>query len=183
MRLFWQALSFLKFLKRNSIFLRISLLKYISLLIFIVLVWSLFLPQYETITDGMLRDSLGFISQYPNPDEGGLFGGGYFTTFNGFGSLSAILNVICSFIIMIMLVLEELSLKIFKSLFILIIIFHLLSLLDIVIAPYILQDPSTLKNGFYILIIMEMALFYVAFVYVKQLPKTKNFSTDLIDNY
>ena len=77
-----------------------SSIKLVSVIIFIVICCSLFLPQYEALTDGMSDDSISFMSQYPNPDQsGGFFGGGYYTTLNGFGSFNTILNVIFSFFI------------------------------------------------------------------------------------
>jgi uncharacterized membrane protein len=131
----------------------------------------------------MLDDSFSFMSQYPNPDQsGGLFGGGFYTTFNGFGSLNAILNVICSFFIMIMLLLESLSRKTLRYLFIFLIILLFITLIEIIIAPFLLSDPVRLKSGFYILRIMEVALFYVAYVNVKKLDKTEIEKVDLIDN-
>ena len=55
-----------------------SSIKLVSILFFIIICSSLFLPQYETLTDGMLDDLFSFMSQYPNPDQsGGFFGGGY----------------------------------------------------------------------------------------------------------
>lgn len=155
-------------------------IKLVSVIIFITICCSLFLPQYETLTDGMLDDSFSFVSQYPNPDQsGGFFGGGYYTTFNGFGSFNTILNVIISFFIIIMILIKRLSRKILLSLFMLMIVLHLLSLLELIIASYLLNEPDALKIGFYILRIMEVALFYFAFVNYKQLHKTKLERADL----
>lgn len=160
-----------------------SSIKLLSVITFIAICCSLFLPQYETLTDGMLDDSFSFMSQYPNPDQsGGLFGGGFYTTFNGFGSFNTILNVLFSFFIMIMILNDRISREILLSVFILMIILHLLSLAEIIIAPYLLREPDTLKIGFYIIRIMEMTLFYFAFVYVIQLHKTKIKRTDLIND-
>ena len=66
--------------------------------------------------------------------------------------------------------------------FIFMIILHLLSLFELILSPLLLYEPDTLKIGFYILRIMEMALFYFAFVNVKQLLKIKIEREDLIDN-
>ena len=163
--------------------MKISSIKILSIIIFIIICCSLFLPQYETLTDGMLDDAFSFLSQYPNPDQsGGFSGGGYYSIYNGFGSLNAILNVICSFLIMIMLLNKRLSRKILRYLFILMIILQLLSLIEIFIAPFLLSEADTFKSGYYILRIMEVALFYIAFVYVKDLDKTKIERADLIDN-
>ena len=160
-----------------------SSIKLVSILFFIIICSSLFLPQYETLTDGMLDDLFSFMSQYPNPDQsGGFFGGGYYTTFNGLGSLNAILNVIISFFIMIMILNERISRKFLLSMFIFMIILHLLSLFELILSPLLLYEPDTLKIGFYILRIMEMALFYFAFVNDKQLLKIKIEREDLIDN-
>ena len=62
------------------------------------------------------------------------------------------------------------------------IILQLLSLIEIFIAPFLLSEADTFKSGYYILRIMEVALFYIAFVYVKDLDKTKIERADLIDN-
>jgi hypothetical protein len=160
-----------------------SYIKLVSVIIFIAICCSLFLPQYEALTDGMSGDSFSFMSQYPNPDQsGGFFGGGYYATFNGFGSLSAILNVVIAFFITIMLFIERSSRMMLLSLFILMIILHLLSLLDIIIAPFLLYEPDTLKIGFYAVRLLELALFYFAFIELKKLHKTKIKSSDLIDD-
>jgi|SRR5690554_386061 len=161
-----------------------SFIKILGITIFIIICCSLFLPQYETLTDGMMDDSFSFMSQYPNPDQsGGFSGGGYYTTFNGFGSTSAILNIVVSFFITIMLVNERLSRKILLFLFILMLMTLLLSLLDIVIAPAFLNESDRLKIGFYVLRISELALFYIAYVEFKRLHKTKIERSDLIDDF
>ncbi|MBR9859584.1 hypothetical protein GYB22_02310 [bacterium] len=149
-----------------------SFIKLVSVMIFVAICCSLFLPQYEVLTDGMLGDSLSFISQCPNPDQsGGLFGGGYYSTFNGFGSLNTILTVVISFLITIMLFNERLSKRLLLSLFFLMIILHVLSLLKIIIAPFGLQEPDTLKIGFYAVRLLELVLFYFAFIELKRIPK------------
>ena len=161
---------------------RISL-KVVSVICFIVICCSLFLPQYETLTDGMLDDSFSYMSQYPNPDQsGGFFGGGYYTTFNGFGSFMSILNVLISFFLMIMLLIDRISRKNLVSLFIFMIVVHLLSFSEVLFAPVLLSEPIRLKVGFYFLRIMEMALFYFAFAKIEYLHKTKIERADLIDN-
>lgn len=163
--------------------MRKSFLKFSSVILFILIVCSLFLPQFETLTDGMLDDAFSFLSQYPNPDQsGGFSGGGYYAIYNGFGSFNAIFNVICSFLIMIMLLKERLSRKKLRYLIILMLVFLLLSLFEIVVAPFLLSEADTFKSGYYILRILEVALFYIAFVYVKDLDKTKTVREDLIDN-
>lgn len=157
--------------------------KNLGVIIFILMCCSLFLPQYETLTDGMMDDSFSFMSEYPNPDQsGGFFGGGYYTTFNGFGSLSAIFNIVISFSIIILLFNERLSKKKLLFLFILMIISLILSVLDIIIAPVLLNEPDVLKIGFYTVRLLEMVLFYIAFVELKQLHKIKVKSLDLIDD-
>ncbi|TSJ46526.1 hypothetical protein [Fluviicola chungangensis] len=161
-----------------------SFIKILSITIFIFICCSLFLPQYETLTDGMMDDSFSFMSEYPNPDQsGGFFGGGYYTTFNGFGSTSAILNTVVSFFITIMLLNGRLSRKVLLFLFILMMITLLLSLLDIVIAPTFLNESDKLKIGFYALRVLELALFYFAYAELKRLHKTKIERSDLIDNF
>lgn len=131
----------------------------------------------------MLDDSFSFISQYPSPDQsGGFFGGGYYATFNGFGSINTILTVIISFFITIMILNERLSRKLLVSLIIFMIILYLLSLFEVIMAPFLLSEPDRLKIGFYTVRILEMALFYFAFVELKQLRKTKIESADLIDD-
>lgn len=158
-------------------------LKLVSIICFIIVCCSLFLPQFETLTDGMLDDSFSYMYQYPNPDQsGGFFGGGYYTTFNGFGSFVSILNVLISFFIMIMLLNERLSKKNLLSLFIFMIVLHLLSFSEVLMAPFLLSEPIRFKVGFYILRIMEMALFYFAYANIKYLHKTKIERADLIDN-
>ena len=159
-----------------------SSIKLVSVIAFIAICCSLFFPQFETLTDGMLDDSFSFMGEYPNPNQGGFFGGGYYTTFNGFGSLNAILNALCSCLIMILLLNERLSRKTLRYLFILMIILQLLSLFEYMIAPFLLNEPDNLKSGFYILRIIEVAMFYFAFVYVKDLDKAKIKRADLIDN-
>jgi hypothetical protein len=152
--------------------MRISFLKLMSVIFFIFIIYSLFLPHYQTLTDGMFHDSFSFCNQYPNKKEG-FFGGGYYTTFNGFGSLNAILNVICSFLVLMMLLFERLTRKNFRYLFVLIIILQLLSLLEIITAPLLLNEPDSLKSGYYILRILEVGLFCIAFVCIKELQKQK----------
>lgn len=153
------------------------------MLLFIATCCSLFLPQYETLTDGMLSNSFSYMSQYPNPNpSGGFSGGGYYATFNGFGSLNAILNVVIALFITIMLFFERSSRMMLISLFILMITLHLLSLLDIIIAPFLLNEPDTLKIGFYALRLLELTLFYLAFIELKKLRKSKIKSSDLIDD-
>lgn len=160
-----------------------SSIKIVSVIIFIAICCCLFLPQYETLTDGMSDDSISFISQYPNPDQsGGFFGGGHYTTFNGLGSLSTILNVVISFLVTFMLFIERSSRKILLSLFVLMIILHLSSLLAIIIAPFLLNEPKTLKIGFYAVGLLELALFYLALVMLNHLHKTKIERSDLIDD-
>lgn len=160
-----------------------SSIKILSVIIFTIICCSLFLPQYETLTDGMMDDSFSFMSEFPNPDQsGGFSGGGYYTTFNGFGSLSAMLNIMISCSITIMLLIERLSRKILLFLFIFMIISLLLSFLDIVNAPALLSEPDTLKIGFYTVRLLEMVLFYLAFIEFKQLHKTKIERADLLDD-
>lgn len=160
-----------------------SFVKILSVIIFIIICCSLFLPQYETLTDGMMDDSFSFMSEYPNPDQsGGFFGGGHYTTFNGFGSLSAIFNIVISFFITIMLLNKTISRKILLVLFILMIISLLLSLLDVVIAPALLSEPDTFKIGFYIVRLLELILFYLAYAKYKQQNTTKVERANLLDD-
>lgn len=144
----------------------------------------MFLPHFEVLTDGLMDESFSFMSEYPNPDQsGGLFGGGYYTTFNGFGSLSAILHALISSILTIMLVNQRLIKAIIKVLFFLMIILNVLSMLDMVMAPAFLDDSVKLKIGFYVLRILELTLFYFAYVELNRLQKTKIESSDFIDDF
>jgi hypothetical protein len=54
--------------------------------------------------------------------------------------------------------------------------------LEILIAPFLLNEPDTLKIGFYTVRLLELALFYFAFIELKQLHKTKIERLDLIDD-
>ncbi len=163
--------------------MKISSIKILSIIIFIIICCSLFLPQYETLTDGMLDEAFSFLSQYPNPDQsGGFSGGGYYSIYNGFGSINTILTVIISFFITIMILNERLSRKLILSLIVFMIILYLLSFLEVIMAPFLLSDPDRLKIGFYNVRLLEMALFSFAFIELKQLNKAKLERTDLIDN-
>lgn len=162
--------------------MKTTTIKHTSVIFFIAICCSLILPHYETITDGILNNSISFISQFPNPDPSGFFGGGYYTTFNGFGSLNTIINVVISFFITIMLYKEKLSRRILLYLSILMIVLHLLSILDIIIAPFLLNESDTLKIGFYTVRLLELVLLYFAFVQVKELQIRNTESSVLADD-
>lgn len=130
----------------------------------------------------MSDDSFGYISQYPNPDQsGGFFGGGYYTTFNGFASLNAILNVFLSLITALLIFFPGLTKKMLIAPLIIGIILFVLKILEIVIAPYLLSESDDLLSGFYILRICEIGIFWL--VFSKAAKNTSEIISDnLLDN-
>lgn len=142
--------------------------KIISVLLLLTIICSLFLPHFESLNDGMLDESISYLSKHPNPDQsGGLNGGGYYVTYNGFGSLNTIWNTVCSLIITLLIMTEKVTKQLLVYLFIFVIILFVLSIVEIFSAPFFLMETDSLKSGFYVLRILEVTLFYIAFTSVK----------------
>lgn len=140
-----------------------TILKIFCVLLLCGIVFSLFLPFYETFQCAHLPFEGIELSSRPNPQQGGFFGGGFYTTFNGFGSIYALFNTIISGI----LVSAVISDKNFRSLlrvlrFLFIGSLLWLVLLNYCVHPSMLTPPDDQLSGFYLLTGSEIGLFIVA---------------------
>lgn len=153
------------------------------LLLFAITLYSLVLPHYETITDGMLDDDPSFIHQYPNPDQsGGFFGGGYYTTFNGGRSINSIFNVILSGITTVIFFIPNLSRRMLLIPFVCFIVLLCFTFLEIMIAPYLLSEPDKLFLGYYLLRIAEIGIFILAFKKAQKHHRSREKELDVLDS-
>lgn len=144
--------------------------KILAGLILISLFFAITLPHYETMTDGMEDETPSYIRQYPNPDQsGGFFGGGFYTTYNGLGSVFALMNTGICILLFVLLFVKKVQKRFVNSLLILFIGSHLLIFLGNHFAGYFLSDPDKLFAGHYWLMIGEICLFTIVYY-------TKNFS-------
>lgn len=143
--------------------------KILAGLILASLFYSLTLSNYQTITDGMEDESSSFISQYPHPDQsGGFFGGGYYTTYNGLGSIFALTNIGICTLLFIVLLLKKVHKRFVNILLFIFIGSHFLTFLGNYFAGYLLSEPDRLFIGHYWLMIGEICLFTIVYY-------TKNF--------
>jgi hypothetical protein len=137
-------------------------LKIICTLLLVGILVSLFLPFYETFQYAYLPFEGIEISSRPNPDQGGFFGGGFYTTFNGFGSIYALFNTVISGI----LVSAVISGNNFRSLWRVLCLLFIGSLLWLVflnccVHPSLLSPSDNQLTGFFLLTGCEIALFIV----------------------
>lgn len=140
-----------------------TILKIFCVLLLVGIVASLFLPFYETFQYAYLPFEGIELSNRPNPQQGGFFGGGFYTTFNGFGSIYALFNAFISGI----LVSAVISGKNFRSLLRVLRLLFMGSLLWLVLLNYcvhpsMLTPPDDQLGGFYLLTSCEIVLFILA---------------------
>ena len=146
--------------------------KLLGILFLLGILSALFLPFFQTETDGMQREPYKFISQYHEPD-------GFLTTYNGFGSLTAILNACWSVLLVLIGFLFRIRSKpLVLTGLILCLLSHLLLLLDQIIAPYLLSEPDKFLGGYFLFTISEIGLFVCLFKIVKRHEKP---SGELLD--
>lgn len=122
---------------------------------------SLFLPFFQTITDGMQKETYRFVNQYQTME-------GFLTTYNGFGSLFAIFNTCWSTLLFALMILFNIR---SKPILFLGALFYALSqlfmLLDQLAAPFLLSAPDKLLTGYATLSFFEIALFICLFQLAK----------------
>ncbi len=154
----------------------------LAALILISLFYAFTLPHYETLTDGMEDESQSYISQYPNPDQsGGFFGGGYYTAYNGPGSLIALINLgICTFLF-ILLFIKKVQKRLVNILLLVFLITRLLTFLSAILAVYFLSEPDKLLVGHYWLLIGGICLFSIVY-YTKKFYSKKQLIGPLDDD-
>lgn len=146
--------------------------KLLGIIFLLGILTTLFLPFLQTETDGMQREPYRFISQYHTQD-------GFLTTYNGFGSWSAILNACWLTILSIIVFLLGIkSRPLVLTGLILCLLSHLLLLLDQISAPYLLSEPDTLLKGYFLFTVFEIGLFVCLFKIVKRHEKP---SDELLD--
>lgn len=151
-----------------------SIYKIIGVFFLIGVISSLFMPFFETITDGMGRESYRFISQYRTEN-------GYLTTYNGFGSLFGIFNASCSIALTtIALLFVFKSRTLVLTGLILCLLSQLLMMLDLISAPYTLSDPDKLLPGYFLLSASEIGLYICLFKYTPKGNQSR--SGKLLDN-
>lgn len=156
--------------------------KLIAGLILISLYYAITLPHYETLTDGMEDESRSYINQYPNPDQsGGFFGGGYYTVYNGLGSLIALINLGISTFLFILLFIKNVQKRLVNILLLVFLITRLLMFLSNFLAIYTLSEPDKLLVGHYWLLIGEICLFSIVY-YTKKFYNKKQIISLLDDD-
>lgn len=144
-------------------------LKLINTIIFLILSFSLLFPHYEILTHGKLDESFSLVSQFSNPHQSGFSGGGFYITYNGFGSITSMLNVLIIFFILIMQLSEKLSRKTLKLMLNIFIVMNLAFFFVNMISPFFLSEPDSFKISFYLSMLLEIAFFYFSFAQIKRL--------------
>lgn len=148
--------------------------KLIALFLVSGVVLALFMPFFQTETDGMQREPYRFISQYQTQ-------AGFLTTYNGFGSSFGIFNACLSLALTTIVFLFEIKNKtlIWTGL-ILYLLSHFFVLLTLISAPIMLSSPDKLLAGYAVLSTSEIGLFICFFNYAN---KNKSFhSEELLDH-
>lgn len=123
---------------------------------------SLFLPFFESFQRAIIHSPAFVINIRPNPQQSGFFGGGYFTTYNGFASPIAWFNVIISILFVAFAQKISSSIKILRALLILFILSNVLHLVHIIAAPFLLSPSDTLLIGYFLMTFAETGLYVFA---------------------
>lgn len=145
-----------------------SFYKIIGVIFLLFVISSLFMPFFQTITDGMEREPYRFIDQCRTEN-------GFLTTYNGFGSLFGIFNASCSLALTTIILLSPLKNRILVLTgTILYLLSQLLMMIDLISAPYMLSDPDKLLSGYFLLSASEIGLFICLF---KCIPKVRKFNS------
>jgi hypothetical protein len=139
---------------------------------------SLFIPFYASTGRGMFPHPLTIIGSYTKNEE-------FFIVYNGFNSSFGIFNLICSFIVLILLFTTKTKLK---TLAVLTLSCFTLSLILVRIGLYaagiFLSPPDKLLNGFKLMVLCEallcIYLFVLAYRQKQTLSQTDN--NELLDN-
>lgn len=143
-------------MKRNRI--RISRLTLLA-----ILLSSLFLPYFETFNSAVIHSQNLVMSTRPNPQQSGFFGGGYFTTYNGFASPIALFNVVISILPVVYARKIYSSKRVLTLLLMLFILSNLLHVVHMIAAPLLLSPSDTLLIGYFLMNCAETGLFILAY--------------------
>ena len=145
-----------------------SLYKIIGVIFLFLVISSLFMPFFQTITDGMEREPYRFIDQCRTEN-------GFLTTYNGFGSPFGIFNASCSLALTTIMLLFTLKNRILVLTGLILYLFsQLLMIIDLIYAPYMLSEPDKLLAGYFLLSASEIGLFICLF---KCIPKIRKSSS------
>jgi len=142
---------------------------------------SLYLPFFESFTESIIHRPLSIISERPNPHQGGLFGGGFYTTYNGFGSIIALFNCVIA-TLLYMLIFRKTPIKMpFNILLTLFIASHLLIIAGMIMAPFVLSPPDKMLSGYFLQLLCELFLFVLVYRARKRYLSTRASNPDILD--
>lgn len=144
-------------------------LKIFAFLLFVGVICSFAFPFYESSTDGMTGES--FMIEGLRKDEEG-----YWTTFNGFGSLFAYFNALLSAILLCVILAGNDSYLIPRTVLWLHLGSHLLVLMGNCVAGTMLSPPDNLLQGYALLSVCVAALLACAFVAAQQQRNSRKVS-------
>lgn len=141
---------------------------------------AFFLPFFESFDESIIHRPLSIISERENPQEGH-FGGGYYTTYNGFGSLLALFNFGISIFLFAFLFVQTPKKVFVNTLLALFLLSHLLVFIGMILAPLVLTPAITLLLGYFVLTIFEIGLFKLVYMRIKRVTSVHLSDSDLLD--
>lgn len=143
---------------------------------------ALYLPFFESFNnESIIHRPLSIISERPNPHQGGHFGGGFYTTYNGFGSVLALFNFGLSALLFILLFRKDSIKTTFNTLLSLFILSHILIFIGMIMAPFILSPSDKMLNGYFLQTICETSLFVLVYKERKRYLSTRVGNSDILD--
>lgn len=161
--------------------MKIIVIRILGGLFFAGMITALFLPFFESFTEAIIHRPLSIISERPNPHQGGHFGGGFYTTYNGFGSVIALFNIGIALFLFNMLFLtpsKRMVVKVFLTFFLL---SHALIFLGMIAAPFVLSPPDKMLSGYFVFTASEIGLFRVVYWLVKRRESVRVSNSDILD--
>lgn len=150
--------------------------------VFVVLaIAAVFLPFIQSFgNQSIVHRSLSILHVRPNPHQGGMFGGGFFYTYNAFGCLPGLFNAFLSLVVFGLLFIRQLKKAVARMALAAAVLSHLLIFLNMVIAPFMLSDPDKLLIGYVLLTLAETGLFLLLFRHT-EIPSRSFSNPDLLD--
>lgn len=142
---------------------------------------ALFLPFLESFTESIIHRPLSIISERPNPQQGGFFGGGFYTTYNGFGSIIALFNCVITTLLYILIYSKTPIKTPFNTLLTLFIVSHLLIFAGMIMAPFVLTPPDEMLSGYFLQLFCEFSLFLLVYKARKRYLLTRASNPDILD--
>ena len=164
----------------NQLFLKPNFFRILAGLILVSVFYSMTLPHYEAFNDSIIHNNYTKLHVRPNPQQSGMFSGGYYTIHNGLGSIFAILNLGICTLLFSSLFFKKVRKSQINLLLIFFIATHLLTAIGNYFTGYLLTPSDTLFVGYYWLLIGEMALFTIVY-YTKKFPGRIN-NRDILDD-